>query len=231
MVLDRWYSVLDCLRCNVAQCAWSFKMPAIDQFGRPVAQDTSYRIGRFLSQIFHPIVNGSASFLVVGALASEFAEQRWRGVGWALLCIALLVTPTTVFFYYRMARGAFSDDDVSLRQQRNGLYVFALGSIVLTTLALYALSVPAIFLRLIGAAIGIILVCMLVNFVWKISVHSATIATLAMLSTKLLPPLGICLWIAAIAVGWARIRTGNHTLAQVVAGWTVAVAGVLLAGG
>jgi membrane-associated phospholipid phosphatase len=205
-------------------------MPAIDQFGRPVAQDSSYRIGRLLSQIFHPIVNGSASFLVVGALASDFAEQRWRGIGWALLCIALLVMPPTMLFFYRMRRGAYSDDDISLREQRTGLYVFSLGSIVLVTLALYALSVPAIFLRLIGAAIGIIVVCMLINFVWKISVHSATIATLAMLSTKLLPPLGVALWLVALAVGWARIRTGNHTMAQVLAGWAVAVAGVLVAG-
>jgi membrane-associated phospholipid phosphatase len=205
------------------------KMPAIDQFGRPVAQDASYRVGRLLSQIFHPIVNGSLSFLIVGALASDFVDQRLRGLGWALVCIALLVMPPTLFFYYRMRRGAFSDDDISLRQQRYGLYMFSLGSLVLTTLALYALSVPAIFLRLIGAALGILVVCMLVNFVWKISIHSATIATLATLTTRLLPPLGICLWVAAIAVGWARIRTGNHTLGQVLAGWAVAIAGLLLA--
>ena len=123
-----------------------------------------------------------------------------------------------------------TDDDVSLRQQRYGLYVFSLGSLVLTSLALYSLSVPSVFLRLIGAAIGIMVACMLVNFVWKISIHSASIATLAMLSTRLFPPLGICLWVAAFAVGWARIRTGNHTPAQVIAGWGVAVAGVLFAG-
>lgn len=205
-------------------------MPAIDQFGRPVAQNTAYRWGRLLSQIFHPIINGTASFLVVGALAGDFVDQRWRGIGWALVCVAMLVLPPTIFFHYRMRRGAYSDDDVSLRQQRYGLYVFSLGSLVLTSLALYSLSVPSVFLRLIGAAIGIMVACMLVNFVWKISIHSASIATLATLSTRLFPPLGICLWIAALAVGWARIRTGNHTPAQVIAGWGVAVAGVLLAG-
>lgn len=204
-------------------------MPAIDQFGRPVTQDSTYRIGRFLSQVFHPIVNGCASFLVVGALTSEFADRRWQGVGWALVCIASLVLPPTIYFYYRLWRGSYADDDVSHRQQRTGLYVFSLGSMVLTTLALYALSLPTPFLRLIGAAIGIVVACMLINFVWKISVHSATIATLATLSTKLLLPLGVVLWIVAIAVGWARIRTGNHTIAQVVGGWIVAIAGVLLA--
>ncbi len=204
-------------------------MPAIDQYGRPVLQDSGYRIGRLLSQIFHPIVNSVASFLAVGALAGDFADTRLLGIGWALLCIALLILPTTVYFYYRYIRGDFSDEDVSRRQQRHGLYMFSLGAIILASLALYALSVPAVFLRLIGAAIGIVVICMLVNFVWKISVHSASIATLATICAKVSLPLGVFFWLVALAVGWARIRTGNHTLLQVIAGWAVAVAGVVLA--
>lgn len=204
-------------------------MPSIDQFGKPITQDNGYRTGRLLSQIFHPVVNGIASFLAVGAFASDFADSRLHGIGWALICVALLVLPPTIYFHCRFVRGEYIDDDVSLRQQRYGLYFFSLGSIVLAGLALYALSVPAVFLRLIGAAISILVICMLVNFVWKISIHSASIATLATLSVKLLPPLGVFFWLAAIAVGWARIRTGNHTLWQVLAGWGVAIAGIVLA--
>lgn len=204
-------------------------MPAIDQFGNPVRQDMAYRVGRWLSQVFHPITNGICSFLVVGALADEFAEGRLRGVGWALASIALLVLPPTIYFYFRLFRGHYSDDDISDRGQRNGLYFFSLGSVLLATVALYALSVPTIFLRLIGASIGILVLCMLINFVWKVSVHSASIATLATLSTVLRPWLGLMLWIAAIALGWARIRTGNHTVAQVIAGWSIAIISILLA--
>lgn len=204
-------------------------MPAVDQFGNPVVQDQSYRIGRWLSQVFHPITNGVASFLIVGAFASDFRDARLRGLEWALMTIALLVLPTTLYFYFRLFRGHYSDDDVSQREQRHGLYLFSLGAILLASLALYALSVPTVFLRLIGASIGITVACMLINFVWKVSVHSASIATLATLSTYYLPPLGIALWIAAVALGWARIRTGNHTIGQVLAGWGIAAASVLLA--
>ena len=204
-------------------------MPAIDQFGNRVAQDKTYRIGRILSQVFHPITNGIASFLIVGAFAADFVEARLRGFGWALVVIAVLILPPTLYFYFRLFRGHFSDDDVSQRNQRYGLYFFSLGSVALAALALYALSVPVVFLQLIGASIGIMVVCMLINFVWKISVHSASIATLATLSTHYLQPLGIFFWIAALALGWARIRTGNHTIWQVVAGWSVAIACVILA--
>lgn len=205
-------------------------MPAIDQFGNPVVQDNSYRVGRWLSQIFHPITNGIASFLIVGIRADEFANGRLRGLGWALLALALIVLPPTIYFYLRLFRGHYSDDDISHREQRTGLYVFSLGSVVLASLALYALSVPTVFLRLIGASIGILVVCMLINFVWKVSVHSASIATLATLCTRFLPlPFAILLWTAAVALGWARIRTGNHTIGQVIAGWGIATASILIA--
>jgi membrane-associated phospholipid phosphatase len=70
---------------------------------------------------------------------------------------------------------------------------------------------------------------MLINFVWKVSVHSASIATLATLSAVYRPWLGLIFGLAAIALGWARIRTGNHTVGQVMAGWTIAVVSILLA--
>jgi len=204
-------------------------MPAIDQFGNPVSQDKSYRIGRLLSQVFHPITNGIASFLIVGAYAEEFAEGRMAGIGWALTAVALLVLPPTVYFYFRLFRGHYSDDDISRREQRNGLYVFSIGSVMLGSLALYALSVPTVFLRLIGASLAIMVGCMLINFVWKVSVHSASIATLATLGTFYSRPLGILLWLAAVALGWARIRTGNHSLTQVMAGWLLATLGIIVA--
>ena len=204
-------------------------MPAIDQFGNPVAQDKTYRLGRMLSQLFHPITNGIASCLIVGAYARAFVEERLRGLGWAQAALAMIVLPPTLFFYFRLFRGHYSDDDVSDRHQRRGLYLFGLGSILLASLALYAFSVPTVFLRLIGASIGITVICMLINFVYKVSVHSASIATLATLSTHYLLPLGIFFWIAAAALGWARIRTGNHTAGQVLAGWGIAATFVIFA--
>jgi membrane-associated phospholipid phosphatase len=60
-------------------------------------------------------------------------------------------------------------------------------------------------------------------------VHSASIATLATLLTYYVRPWGSLIWIAAIALGWARIRTGNHTLWQVLAGWLVSIICVGLA--
>lgn len=203
-------------------------MPPVNQFGQTVAQDRSYRFGRIISQIFHPTINGFAAFLLVGAMAPGLPSLRY-GLTWAAICIATIIIPPALYFYLRLFRGDFSDDDVSRRSERTGLYIAALLSTVVGSLVLYQFGVPFVFLRLVLAASGVTLVCMLVNFRWKISVHSASIATLSTLATLFLQSAGIVLWICAIAVGWARIRTGNHTPLQVLAGWGVAIAGVLLA--
>lgn len=203
-------------------------MPAVNQFGHPVTQDRSYRAGRIISRIFHPIFNGIASFVLVGLRAPGLRSPLY-GLLWAAVCILTLITPSTIYFYVRLGRGDFSDDDVSRRTERYGLYIVALLSTVVGSFLLYLLGVPTIFLRLILAAIGVTAVASLTNLVWKISVHSTSIATLATLATLLFQRFGAIVWVCALLVGWARVRTGNHTILQVLAGWGVAVAGVLLA--
>ena len=203
-------------------------MPAVDQFGQPVPRDYAYRIGRVISQIFHPIINGFASFLLIGAASPDLPSPRY-GLAWAAACVMTLIIPPAAYFYFRLFRGDFSDDDVSRRSERHGLYVTSISSTIAGAGVLYMLGVPGVFLRLMAAAVGVTAVCMVINMRWKISVHSASIATLSTLAKLLLQSLGVVLWVCALVVGWARIRTGNHTPLQVLAGWGVAVAGVLLA--
>ena len=203
-------------------------MPVVDQYGQLIQRDRAYLIGRVISQIFHPTVNGFAAFLLVGATAPGF-QSVFEGLTWAATCIMTIIIPPALYFYLRLFRGDFSDDDVSRRSERTGLYIAALLSTVVGSIVLGLLGIPTVFLRLIVAAVAVTLTCMLVNFRWKISVHSASIATLSTLATLFLQWLGAVLWLCALAVGWARIRTGNHTPLQVIAGWGVAVVGVLLA--
>src|SRR3712207_8306763 len=53
---------------------------------------------------------------------------------------------------------------------------------------------------------------------WKISAHSSSIGATATVALLYSRPLGVLLWACAIAVGWARVRTRNHTPMQVLAG-------------
>ncbi|MBA3947388.1 MAG: phosphatase PAP2 family protein [Herpetosiphonaceae bacterium] len=203
-------------------------MPAIDQFGNEVIQGRSYRWGQIISQVFHPTLNGIAAFLVIGLWGKTGLDLQ-HSLWWTVLAIIVMVTPSMMYFRYRLRRGDFSDDDVSLRGERHKLYGVALVSILSGSAVLAALHIPPAFLRLIGGGVAILVTCALVNLVWKISVHAASVGILATVLTLFGGGVGVWFWLVAGMVGWARLRTGNHTVWQVVAGWSVAIVGVLLA--
>ncbi len=203
-------------------------MPAVDQFGRAVAQGRGYQIAQLISQVFHPALNAVAAFFVA-ALLSQARTSRLDQLWWAGLCIVILITPTLFYFYSRLRRGDFSDADVLRRTERNRLFVVSLTATVVGSVLLALLGVPPIFLRLVAGAVLVVGTCGLINLRWKISLHAASVATLA----TLIAVLGQggwrwSYWLVALAVGWARVRTGNHTPQQVAAGWLVAALGITL---
>ena len=188
----------------------------------------SYAFARFLSRLFNPIVLNVVSFLIVGSAALSTPAE---GLKWAALCILVLIVPPTTFYYIRLRQGVYSDEDVSIRQQRNELYLIGFVWVLISLAILSFVGVPRPFLALMVGGLAMGLVGGLVNLFWKISAHSSSVAAAATIALLYSRPLGIVLWACALAVGWARVRTRNHTPLQVLAGFASAATIVLVAFG
>lgn len=184
----------------------------------------SYALARLLSQIFHPILLNISAFLLVGYAALSTPAE---GLKWAGICILVLVLPPTIFYTVRLRQGAYADEDVSIREQRNELYLFGLIWAVIATALLSYFGAPPPFVALLICALLFALINGSINLFWKISGHSTAIAATATLALLYSPPLGAILWACAALVGWARIRTRNHTPMQVLAGFCSAAVVVL----
>lgn len=184
-----------------------------------------YALARFLSRVFNPIFVNIGSFLIVG-----FASMSTPAAGltWAGLCVLVLIVPPTTFYYFRLRQGVYSDEDVSVRQQRNELYLIGFIWVLISIAALSFVGLPPPFLALMIGALAMGLVGGLINLFWKISAHASSIASAATIALLYWRPLGIVLWACAIAVGWARVRTRNHTPMQVLAGFGSAAMIVLV---
>jgi membrane-associated phospholipid phosphatase len=176
----------------------------------------SYALARVLSQIFHPILLNISAFLIVGyaALSTPSAGLKWAGI-----CILVLVLPPTIFYTIRLRQGAYADEDVSVREQRNELYLFGFIWGLIATVLLSYIGAPEPFLALLVCALLFALINGGINLFWKISAHATAIAATATIALLYWQPLGIVLWACAALVGWARIRTRNHTPMQVLAGF------------
>ena len=187
--------------------------------------DRGYAFGRRLSQIFHPIPMNIATFLIAGYFG---LANHALGLAWAAVCIVAALLPPTLFYFIRLRRGAYGDEDVSIRQQRNELYLFSFVWVLLATLALGAFGVPRALLAFLCVALALGVIGGVINLFWKISVHSASIAATATVALLFWQWLGVLLWLCALAVGWARVRTGNHTPLQVLVGLVSALIVVLV---
>jgi membrane-associated phospholipid phosphatase len=194
---------------------------ADEALARGAAPGRGYAVARSISQLFHPVILGVVSIFIVGLLGVRPARD---GVVWALVCAFLQVVPPTVFFTWRLRQGAYTDDDVSDRRQRNELYLFGLANLAVGVLILTLLRAPLPFVALTTAALALSLLAWVINLWWKISVHASSMGSTAALATIYAEPLGLALWACAVALGWARVRTRNHTPAQVVAGYALAAA-------
>lgn len=182
-------------------------------------------IGRLISRIFHPITMNIIAFLIVGYFALETPSA---GLWWAGVCMLLQVLPPTIFFSIRARQGVYADEDVSVRQQRNELYLFGLVTVLVGLALLMLLGAPQAFLALLVCGLALGVLGGVINLFWKISIHAASIASTATIALLFSRHLGLALWLCALAVAWARIRTRNHTPLQVLAGFTLAALIVLM---
>lgn len=183
-----------------------------------------YAIANRLSQIFHPVVLGIGGIIIVGGFA---LPQPLIGLAWALLCIAIQIIPPMIFFTIRLRQGAYSDEDVSVRHQRNELYLFSMVTVLVGIAVLLIFDAPAPFLALVCSGAIMNGLCWLINLFWKISVHAASAASCATVASIYVQFLGLLLWMCVLAVGWSRVRTRNHTIAQVIAGISLATVSVV----
>ena len=198
---------------------------AAEALSRGAEPGRGYALARTISQLLHPITLAMVNLLIVGLLGIESPRE---GLLWILLSAGLQIIPPIIFFTMRLRQGAYSDDDVSVRSQRNELYMFGVINLIVGLLVLRLLGAPLPFQALVASAVLTSVIAWLINLFWKISVHASSIGSVATIAALYSEPLGLLLWLCALILGWARVRTRNHTPMQVVAGLALAASCVLL---
>jgi membrane-associated phospholipid phosphatase len=189
-------------------------------------------LARTLSIVFSPPLMVIVSYLLIAFIQPTPIVES---LGWVLLTMLVQMGPSVVLYTHRRRTGVYRDADVSNRRDRNELYAVGATAVLLSIILLQLLGAPRDFLALAIGALVLGVCCGLVNLFWKISMHASAIGALATITALLSPIGGAVMWFFALAVGWARVRTRNHTPMQVLAGLTASAlitfgAFVLIAG-
>jgi membrane-associated phospholipid phosphatase len=183
-------------------------------------------LARLLSNLFHPFLVSAVTLpLVIYLDGAALLEALW----WSAVGFVIVILPLTLYLAFNVRSGRYSDWSISIREQRHTIYLLAGVCFVIVTLTFHWGGAPAIALACLYAALLALVIAALINrFTTKISLHSISMAGCATAFFWFAPLLGLFAAVAAVAVGWARMRLRHHTLSQVIAAWALAAGSVLL---
>jgi hypothetical protein len=186
------------------------------------------RIARILSIVFHPLLIPTYFVAVLMNLNVFFAlmipvRARWQIIVLILITSAIFPMITMYGMYrFRLIKSVIMEN----REER--LYPYLATSIFffLATYMVWQIKIsPVYYYVMLGASILAVLT-LLINIYWKISAHTVSmggvLGILIALQSVLLLDL---LWLIAATVfvsglvGFARLRAGSHTQAQIYAGY------------
>lgn len=143
------------------------------------------------------------------------------GVSWLQGIVAAFFTVGLPFagILWLKRRGAVTDHHVGVRTQRAPILAASAVSLGLGALILVLLDAPAALFGEIGGVFIGMMLCLAANLVWKLSVHSAVAAYVGLVLLAPIPAFGPALaLLLASATGWSRVKLGDHTPEQVLAG-------------
>jgi len=171
------------------------------------------RAARLITDVLAPANVLIGLFILVGWQADGIRGVMW-GVAAALVCAGL---PFGVVLA-GVRRGWWTDVHVRIRSQRMVPLLVAIGTDLAGLGLLAAARAPRPLIALALAVLCGLVLGLAITTAWKISGHTGVAgAAVTVLAATYGPWLLVGLPALAI-IGWARVASGDHTLAQVVGG-------------
>jgi membrane-associated phospholipid phosphatase len=112
----------------------------------------------------------------------------------------------------------WTDRHVRMRQQRLVPFLAAIGSFLAGLALLVGLGAPRQLVALVVAMLTCLAATMLLTLWWKVSLHTAAASGTAAILILSFGPLFILALPPIVLVAWSRIRLGDHSPAQTMAG-------------
>ncbi len=179
------------------------------------------KTARCISIIGHPFLTIPAFIFIVLFVTENFLKALLLSV----LIVGCVIIPTSIRNYIKTKKGEYTNFDVSVKTQRNSMYLFAFPPFCVLTFILFATGQSKSLCM--GVLFGLILLIIsyVVNFFIKCSAHVSLTIFLAFLIIPINFIIGIIVLLFSGLMGWSRIELKRHTIKEVFAG---AVIGLLI---
>jgi hypothetical protein len=186
------------------------------------------RIAQVISVVFYPLFVPTYAFAILLTMPAYFssvmtAEAKWMVIGLIFITTCLL---PTIMFYLMIRTGIVTTTWLSKREDRTLPYIVSIIFFYLAYYMLKRLQISAVYYYFMIGATFLNIIVMGINFLWKISSHTASIGALAGMLVGISYFLGTSYFglialtiLAAGVVGFARLKLQAHTPAQIYTGF------------
>jgi len=196
--------------------------------------NSDYQVSRILSYLFHPLVIPTfiiSALMLKPDLYTIILPLMYKLWFISVVCLFTLVLPVSGIFLLQKFK-LISSLEMNSRKERTLPILLTSACYMALLFTIKATNVPPLFLYVLYSATFALLAGLLINLLYKISLHtlgwSALAATLTAVSLRIGAPL-LSLIIASMLisgiVGYARLQQNAHKPSQVYLGY---VAGVLV---
>ena len=178
---------------------------------------TKTKVWKIISDFFNPLTSLFLYFLY-SSYENYSVQETFRRF---LPLFLLTALPISIWIFWNVKTGKYSNMDVSNRVQRKSLYFFIIAAIAGYLLYDFAVNKNA---DLIMVFIIVLLIVMQIsNYFIKSSMHTAFNVFVAALFFAESALLGIIWAVIAILVGITRVILKRHTAKEVVTGAAIAI--------
>ncbi len=160
-------------------------------------------------------------------LVAKFTQDYSYALKWTIFSYVFILA-VALFVIIGVFLGAFSNFDVSKREQRPLLFSFSAFAIFCYLLSLIVLHGPRIlFLALFTIVLGLIAI-VIVNKWIKASIHVAIVTSVVLLMVIIYKGYSFLLLPLIPLLAWSRVKTKKHTLMETIIGSILGIVIILI---
>jgi hypothetical protein len=199
-------------------------------------KDFFNRLAKIITVIFHPLFMPLYGMVIIFAAPTLFGYLPFNIMKLIFLIILVnnVLLPISLLPFF-VHRGIISSYTINERKERNVPLIISTVLYGTTSYIIFRFPIPVFLKSFIFSTAFLSLIVTLINFKWKISLHSvgsgALIALVLILSIKMLTPLQWYLIAAFIAAGLtlsSRLKLNMHNPQQVWVGLLTGFFGLTL---
>ncbi len=186
---------------------------------------TRQQIARIAANILNPYL---LSFVIIILLSMESTSSTDEAIKWSLISLALSVFPVFAVVIYMVRRRKLDGIFINPRKQRSRIYLLAICCAIIGYIVLIFIDAPELLRAAFLSGLIAVLLFMIINLFWKISLHTAfitsSVAVLIIVYGKTVA------WTVIFVplIAWARLEMRLHTPVQVATGALLSVSVVII---